>query len=137
MNRIESEIRGAGLLGSHASQEYRALEAGQPLILVREPTNRADTNAVIAKTLYSVPCGYIARQHAAMIAPEMDAGTVWLAKVIAGGGPMRWAKVLLWKEQPMGTRAALKARRRMEAYGADERTIQGILAGRYNTEDRE
>lgn len=80
---IASEIRGPGLLGQHAVQEYRALERGEPLVLTREPHNPIDPNAVIARTVMLVPCGYVAKEHAALIAREMDLGNVWVAKVTA------------------------------------------------------
>lgn len=130
MNRIESEIRGPGLLGPHAPLEYRALVAGQPLILVRDPANGHDANAIIVKTLYSVPCGYLAKEHAAIVAPDMDAGTVWLAKVTQPKNAFKRPQIVVWKEAG----AEKKFKRLAKAHGASDRTVYAILAGRFNRE---
>jgi len=97
IERIESEIKGPGLIGPMARIEYRALEPGQLLILTREPGNAADSNAVIAKTLLLQPCGYVARGQAKIIAPEMDAGKVWLCKVTKASSAFVCPQVVLWK----------------------------------------
>lgn len=97
MDRIESEIKGPGLISPAARLEYRALVPDQLLILTREPTNTVDPNAVVAKTLLLQPCGYVARAQAMVIAPEMDAGTVWLCKVTKKGSAFQCPQVVLWK----------------------------------------
>lgn len=126
-SRIETEIRGAGLLGQNASMEYRALVANQPLILTREPWNPWDANAIIAKTMLLQPCGYIAKEHAAVISPEMERGILWLCRVIEGGGPGRFARALLWKEDGR----AEKYRRLAMASGANERVVDCVLQKKF------
>jgi len=129
--RIESEIRGAGLLGPHASAEYHALVPFQPLVLTREPSNRADCNAVIARTLLLVPCGYIAKEHAAVIAPQMDAGVLWLALVKSVPRPMHYAEASLW----MDVRSNTKFKRYALAQGASQALVDCVLAGMFMQED--
>lgn len=97
-NRINSEVRGPGLFGPMARVEYRALESGQHLILERERDNRADENAVIVMTALRQPCGYVAKEHAKIIAPEMDSGIAWRAKVLSRGHAMRCPQILLMKD---------------------------------------
>ena len=98
MRRIETEVRGPGLLSPMARVEYRALATGQPLVLVRERDNPVDPNAIIASTALLQPCGYIAKEAAAIVAPELDAGIIWLAKVLAPAKAMHYPRVVLWKE---------------------------------------
>jgi hypothetical protein len=106
MNKINTEIRGAGLISPMALVEYRALSPGQPLVLVRERDNPVDANAIIASTALLQPCGYIAKEAAKFVAPELDAGIVWLAKVTATGRAFRYPQVVLWKES---TRRQMRA----------------------------
>lgn len=131
MNKINSEIRGAGLISPVATLEYRALVPDMPLVLTREPTNQKDPNAVIVKNVTGQACGYIAREDAAVIAPEMDAGILWLAKVTAGPAARRWAQCVLWKE-----RSRESAYRQLAAaYGASELQIQAIMQKKFLKED--
>jgi hypothetical protein len=129
-HRIKSEIRGAGLLGPIAVLEYRALVPNQPLILTREPTNRVDGNAVIVKTVLGQPCGYLAKEDAAVVSPAMARGVIWLAKVVHPPFARHWAACLLWQERgsERGYRqTALQA-------GAGAAYLDALFAGRFLTE---
>lgn len=130
-HRINSEIRGAGLLGPVATLEYRALSPNQPLILTREPTNQKDPNAIIIKTVIGQPCGYLAKEDAAVVSPQMDAGILWLAKVTAGPFARRWAQCLLWRERGRED----KYRQYAIAYGASELMVAAILQKKFLKED--
>lgn len=123
-NRINSEVRGPGLFGPMARVEYRALESGQQLFLERERDNRADENAVIVLTTLRQPCGYVAKEHAKIIAPEMDSGIAWRAKVLSRGHAMRCPQILLMKDYQ--TEATVvdrqrSVRRQFQDYTADGR----------------
>lgn len=131
MNNINSEIRGAGLISPVATLEYRALAAGMPLILTREPMNPKDPNAIIAKNVTGQACGYIAKEDAAVIAPEMDAGILWLGKVTAGPRARQWAQCILWKKQSRED----KYRQLAAAYGASELQIEAIMQKKFLKED--
>lgn len=130
MNRISSEIRGAGLLGPMATLEYRALVANQPLILTQEPLNRVDSNAVIVKTVIGQPCGYLAKEDAAVISPAMANGVIWLAKVVQPARARHWATCLLWQERgsERGYRQAARAA------GAGEQYLDALFHGRFLNE---
>jgi hypothetical protein len=101
---VHSEIRGPGLLSRAAVLEYRALRAGQPLVLTRDPTNRADPWAIVALTGLLQPTGYVAREHAAVVAPEMDAGVLWLAQVTSRADAFSYPKIVLEKDTPQARR---------------------------------
>lgn len=96
---LQAEIRGTFFLGIPAKREYRGLCVGQPLILIREPQNKHDGNAILVASLYGVRCGYIAKEVAARVAPEIDRGWRWLAKVYSEGRRGEFAVALLWKEE--------------------------------------
>lgn len=85
---LPSVIRGANLFRAEAL--LRSLKPGQPLVLVRDRGNPVDGNAIYATTLYGEPVGYVAREHAAVAAPLLDAGVVLLCKV------RTTPRVLLW-----------------------------------------
>lgn len=130
MNRINSEIRGAGLLGPIATLEYRALVPNQPLILTREPTNQKDPNAVIVKTVIGQPCGYLAREDAAVVSPSMARGVIWLAKVTASPVARQWAQCLLWQERRTETGYKTAAL----CHGASQCYLDALFSGRFLTE---
>lgn len=131
---IHSEIRGPGLISEAARLEYRALSVGQPLLLTREPTNPVDGNAIIIKTVIGQPCGYLAREHAKIIAPELDRGVLWLAKVTAPKSAMRCPQVLLWKER---RNEAEKFTQLASAYGATDKQIAAILGKKFLVEQEQ
>jgi hypothetical protein len=127
MTRIDSEVRGPGLISMAARLEYRALAPGQPLILQREPQNQVDKNAIVALTVMLQPCGYVARQEAAIVAPSLDLGVLWLCKVTAKGYAFQSPKIVLWRE-----RGAMKKFKELAmAYGADERTADAVLQKKF------
>jgi hypothetical protein len=99
---LQAEIRGHFFLGYSAKREYHSLCAGQPLILIREPHNHYDRNAILVASLCGVRCGYVAREVAARVAPEIDAGARWLAKVYSEATKKKKAMALLWKEEGDG-----------------------------------
>jgi hypothetical protein len=102
---IRSVIRGASLF-NRGRAVLRSLTPNQPLLLVREPTNPVDPNAVIVRTLMGEESGYVAREHAARIAPDMDRGIMWMAKVL--GRP----RILLWRDPPRAREVEEKRERR-------------------------
>jgi hypothetical protein len=78
---LHSAIRGAGLFGRAGRRANASLRPAQPLLLQRETDNRADPNAIIVMTLLGEPAGYVAREDAAVVAPQLDRGILWLARV--------------------------------------------------------
>ena len=51
------------------------------LVLMREPANPADTNAIICCDIDGISIGYVARTAAAVVAPDMDRGLHWRGKI--------------------------------------------------------
>lgn len=101
MKQINTQMRGTGLFGPMALKLFLSARPGQPLVLLREPENPADRNAVICCDAHGVSMGYVARQAAAVIAPDMDQGFLWRAKVT--GMPQRrrsCIRIKLWREEP-------------------------------------
>lgn len=108
-----AEIRGDFFLGIAAKRENRSLCPGMPLILIREPNNKADKNAIKVASLYGIPCGYVAREIAAKVAPEIDQGFRWMAKVYSERRKKEVPIALLWKEEDEG-KEETKAQRAKE-----------------------
>lgn len=55
---------------------------GDPVGLFREPDNPKDSNAIQTLNMEEQPFGYIQREKAAILAPWMDNGIAYTAKVI-------------------------------------------------------
>jgi len=131
--KIVSQIKGPGLFSQMARLEYRALLPGQPIILQRQPGNIADKNAVVALTAFLQPCGYIAKEQAAIIAPDMDRGILWLCKVIHQATAMHCPRVILWTASGQTihfTDAMLRC-------GASQAVADAVLRGAYTKEPEE
>ena len=73
-------IRIAGVAGAarHHPEALEAPELGAPLILERDPGNEHDPNAIQVLT-GDEQIGWVPREIAAELAPEIDAGTSWSA----------------------------------------------------------
>lgn len=98
MRRINTEMRGPKLFGPKGYMLFLSTHPGQPLVLTREPTNPVDANAVICCDVNGVSMGYVARAAAAIVAPDMDRGLYWRAKVT--GTPRRAVAIVLWRDEP-------------------------------------
>ena len=71
---------------------------GQPLIMMREPTNPVDTNAILMLDLKGRFGAYMGKEFAALLAPRMDAGEVWLARFRSPCQmPFKNATAVVWK----------------------------------------
>jgi len=79
---IVAQIRGPSIFGQSGREAYSFMEAGEPLLLSREPTNPVDSNAVLV-TYIDQPVGYVAREWATVLAPWMDAGWIYVGRVEA------------------------------------------------------
>jgi hypothetical protein len=70
----------AGAARHHAEVlDSDAVAAGQSLALRRDPANAHDPNAIAVLTSGGEQVGWVPRELAAQIAPELDAGTAWSA----------------------------------------------------------
>lgn len=58
------------------------LSPGCTLTLRREPDNEHDPNAIAVQTASSAQLGWVPREVAAQVAPELDAGRPWAATVL-------------------------------------------------------
>lgn len=73
----------AGAAGHHAEVlQGDAVEPGRPLTLRRDPGNPHDPNAIAVETADGERAGWVPRETAAEIAPELDAGKPWSAAVL-------------------------------------------------------
>ena len=59
-----------------------ALAPGQPLVLRRDAANPYDANAIAVEAVGGEQAGFVPRELAAEIAPELDAGRPWSAVVL-------------------------------------------------------
>lgn len=75
--------------GSNRQDELLECEPGETIGLVREPQNPHDPNAVLVLSARDVGIGYLAREDSALIAPAIDAGRPFTAKLhcLRGGVP--------------------------------------------------
>jgi hypothetical protein len=65
----------------------RYAEPNDPVFLVREPTNAYDPNAVMVLLEQGYMIGYVPREVAEVLAPQLDAGhkqKAWIKKIIEG-----------------------------------------------------
>jgi hypothetical protein len=56
-----------------------AAAPGRPLVLRRDPANAHDANAIAVDTVDGAQLGWVPRELAAELAPELDARTPWSA----------------------------------------------------------
>ena len=79
-------LRVAGVAGAarfHADVlGSEALAPGQPLVLRRDAANPYDANAIAVEAVGGEQAGFVPRELAAEIAPELDAGRPWSAVVL-------------------------------------------------------
>ena len=104
---LVTAIRGPRLFGQDGVDRHLTLTAGQPLLLVREPTNPVDPeNAVIVMDLFGAPVGYIQRPECATVARLMDKGVTLMAAVQKAPrrfhGKFRVADARIWRDDAAG-----------------------------------
>jgi HIRAN domain len=79
-------LRVAGVAGAsrhHAEAlESEAAAPGDPIDLRRDPDNQHDPNAIAVHARGGDQLGWVPREIAAEIAPELDAGKAWSAVVL-------------------------------------------------------
>jgi hypothetical protein len=97
--------RSAKVLGAEALQRYESIGPVQPLMLVPEPGNPVDPNAVLLNDLYGKPVGYVAREDAAEVAAKIASGWVLMATtkgyplgVPDGRGGTGVRKIVIWSD---------------------------------------
>lgn len=83
MMTIQSEIRGAHFRGEEAKNICALMSKGEAVALEREPENQYDPFAIKAMTGNGIHIGYIAKEDAAAIAPQLDEGS--LARCVCNG----------------------------------------------------
>ena len=68
----------------HTAVVNKLAEVGKQVELVREPTNPFDSNAIevfATEGGVRMKCGYIAKNFAAGLAPELDKGTKYISTI--------------------------------------------------------
>lgn len=84
MSRQLTIVVGAPHIGEAAIDACIQIKDGSGLILVREPNNPKDANAILFLDLFGRPVGYVQRKVAAIVARWMDEGYLVSAKCIRG-----------------------------------------------------
>ena len=77
---IFTKIAGVSFNGRQAY--VKNLSIGDPLMLLREPGNQYDQNAIKITTIEGMQIGYIRAKLAAELAPLMDKGSKFTCKVL-------------------------------------------------------
>ena len=84
MSDYTAYLRGTSFRGIEAQAIAQNLIEGQELVLQREPSNAFDENAIaVLDPETQIHIGYVAKEVAADLAPEMDAGTEFTCRVDA------------------------------------------------------
>lgn len=79
--KSETHLAGNAHRGIDAQVRYAKLTAGEPLVLVREPDNQYDPNAIQVHTEDGCFIGFVPKAVAARFAPLIDAGTEVMCEV--------------------------------------------------------
>ena len=88
VGRDAPEVAGRGLLVAAVAGAARhhaaalasdALRPGAPLVLRRDATNEHDANAIAVDLPDGLQLGWVPRELAAEVAPQLDAGRPWTA----------------------------------------------------------
>lgn len=92
--------------GSSRQDELTSCEPGEPVELVRQPDNLHDRNAVLIRSCRLIGIGYLTAEDAAVVAPALDAGRPYSARLQALKGgvadyPSYGAKIsIAWDGRP-------------------------------------
>lgn len=73
---VRAWVRGSALPGRGSPRRYARVLSGEGLLLEREPSNPAHSNAILVCT-EDGPVGYIQRDKADILAPWLDKGWVY------------------------------------------------------------
>jgi len=86
MEIIKTKIKGTTFI-KDSQEKLKRLNKGQRLILIREPENEIDKNAIAVYTEDFDKLGFISKELAENLASPMDLGTIYFAEVleITGG----------------------------------------------------
>lgn len=98
-----AELRGTHFLPEPNQMVAKMLQGGQPLLVMREPTNPHDRNAILVADLMGLPLGYVAKEVAARVAPHMDAGKTVMCRVYSR------RVLLLWVDGDQPIKTLVKA----------------------------
>ena len=84
LGRLRLLVTGVAGAGRHHGEELQseAASPGRPLVLRRDPANEADPNAVAVDTVDGEQVGWVPRELAAGLAPQLDGGERWSAVVL-------------------------------------------------------
>jgi hypothetical protein len=75
-------VTGVAGAGQHHREALQAVEPGQPLTLRRDQGNEHDANAIAVDSLAGAQVGWVPRDLALDLAPQLDAGEPWSALVL-------------------------------------------------------
>ena len=89
MTTFNTILRGASFRPMEAQAAVLNLIPGKELLLVREPENVHDNNAIMVVTHDEIHIGFVAAEHAATLAPLMDEGLQFICTVDAGAGEVK------------------------------------------------
>ncbi|AEO93512.1 gp253 [Bacillus phage G] len=78
---IPYTIHVAGVSWEDRQDHIPNLEIDSEVYLIRDPNNQYDKNAISVKAIDNIQIGWIPKKIAEVLAPEIDAGIQWQARV--------------------------------------------------------
>lgn len=123
----------------------KAIQDGEPIELVREPENIHDRNAIKVVDMKGRQLGYLKKEMAYYLGPEMDRGVDFLCHVSeVTGKDKETLGVNLFVQrkdyiESQELQAGMDERRRLEALPEEEllQEIRGFLVGKYDYREKQ
>lgn len=81
VRRSEYKVSIVGMKFCASKETLQSLSVGDALVLEREPENKFDKNAILAKTTDGKPIGHFSADWSAIFAPKIDIGMTYSATI--------------------------------------------------------
>lgn len=78
---VPESINLAGVTMENRQSLIAQLDPYTPILLVRDPYNQYDKYAIAVKTIVGDMIGWVPRQYASILSPEIDSGISWYGKI--------------------------------------------------------
>lgn len=118
-------VVGARRMGRSVTEACIALDEGSGLILVREPNNPSDANAIRLLDIFGRPVGYVQRKVATVVAKWMDEGflvsgkctraAIYIGYNVAPRGVYmvyKYPRAAIYREDPLAEKSFITRKKR-------------------------
>ena len=82
MENSQYKVSIVGMKFCASKETLQSLSVGDALVLEREPENKFDKNAILAKTTDGKPIGHFSADWSAIFAPKIDIGMTYSATIL-------------------------------------------------------